>query len=51
VQMIGALAKFDKFSGIFDEFLAYLEFLGPNSKYFPETEGPAVIFSNAQGPQ
>jgi hypothetical protein len=33
----------------FGEFLGYLEWLGPNHKYFLETEGPAVIFPNAQG--
>jgi hypothetical protein len=26
-----------------------LEWLGPNRKYFSETEGPAIIFPNAQG--
>jgi hypothetical protein len=33
------------------EFLGYLEWLGPNHKYFSETEGPAVIFRSAQGPR
>jgi hypothetical protein len=35
-----ALAKTGKFSGIFGEFL---EWLGPNHKYFSEAEGPAAI--------
>jgi hypothetical protein len=34
--------------GFFRGFLGYLEWLGPNRKYFLETEGPTVIFSNAQ---
>jgi hypothetical protein len=29
------------------EFLGYLQWLGPNHKYFSETEGPMVIFPNA----
>jgi hypothetical protein len=33
------------------EFLGNLEWLGPNRKYFSETEGPVVIFPNAQGPR
>jgi hypothetical protein len=33
-------------------FFVYLEWLGPNRKYFSKTEGPAVIFfPNAQGPR
>ncbi|WP_428028756.1 hypothetical protein, partial [Arcobacter sp.] len=32
------------FFGIFGEFLRYLEWLGPNHKYFLETEVPATIF-------
>jgi hypothetical protein len=32
-------------------FWGYLEWLGPNRKYFSETKGPAVIFPNAQGPR
>jgi hypothetical protein len=44
-----ALAKCGNFWGILGEFLGYLEWLGPNRKYFLETEGPAVIFPNAQG--
>jgi hypothetical protein len=44
------LAKCGIFSGILGEFLGYLEWLGPNRKYFLETEGPAVIFPNVQGP-
>jgi hypothetical protein len=31
------------------EFLGYLDWIGPNRKYFSETEGPTVIFTNAQG--
>jgi hypothetical protein len=31
------------------EFLGYLEWIGPNHKYFSETEGPTVIFTNVQG--
>jgi hypothetical protein len=37
------------FHGFLGEFLGYLEWLGPNRKYFSETEGPVVIFPNAQG--
>jgi hypothetical protein len=37
------------FGGFLFEFLGYLEWLGPNHKYFSETEGPTVIFLNAQG--
>jgi hypothetical protein len=33
------------------EFFGYLEWLGPNRKYFSEIEGPAVTFPNAQGPR
>jgi hypothetical protein len=50
-QKTSALAKFENFSGIFGEFLGYLEWLGPNHKYFLETEGHAVIFPNTQGPR
>jgi hypothetical protein len=39
------------FQGFLGEFLGYLEWLGPNHKYFSETEGPAVIFPNAQRPR
>jgi hypothetical protein len=39
-----ALAKCENFLGILGEFLGYLEWLGPNRKYFSETEGPVVIF-------
>jgi hypothetical protein len=46
-----ALTKCGNFSGILGEFLGYLEWLGPNHKYFSEAEGPAVIFPNAQGPR
>jgi hypothetical protein len=49
-QKTGALAKFEIFSGIFGEFSGYLEWLGHNRTYFSETEGPAVIFPNAEGP-
>jgi hypothetical protein len=44
-QKIGLLRSV----GFFQRFLGYLEWLGPNHKYFLETEGPAVIFPNAQG--
>jgi hypothetical protein len=37
------------FQGFWGEFLGYLEWLGPNRKYFSETKGLAVIFPNAQG--
>jgi hypothetical protein len=43
LQKIGLLRSV----GIFQEFLGYLERVGPNRKYFSETEGPAVIFPNA----
>jgi hypothetical protein len=33
------------------KFLGYLEWLEPNRKYFSETEGPVIIFLNAQGPR
>jgi hypothetical protein len=39
------------FQGFLGEFLGYLEWLGPNRKYFSETEGPAIIFPNVQGPR
>jgi hypothetical protein len=42
-----ALAKCGIFSGIFGVFGV----VGPNHKYFSETEGSAVIFPNAQGPR
>jgi hypothetical protein len=51
VQKTAVLAKFENFLRIFDEFLGYFEWLGPNHKYFLETEGHAVIFPNAQGPR
>jgi hypothetical protein len=47
VQKIGLLRSV----GFFRGFLGYLEWLGPNRKYFSETEGSAVIFPNAQGPR
>jgi hypothetical protein len=31
-------------------FLRYLEWLGPNHKYFLEIDGPTVIFPNTHGP-
>jgi hypothetical protein len=46
-----ALAKCGNFQGFLGEFLGYLEWLGPNHKYFSEIEAPAVIFPNAQGLQ
>jgi hypothetical protein len=46
-----ALAKCGKFLGFLGEFLGYLEWLGPNRKYFSEMKGPTVIFPNDQGPQ
>jgi hypothetical protein len=39
------------FRGFLGEFLGYLEWLGPNHKYFSEIEGPVVIFPNAQEPR
>jgi hypothetical protein len=39
------------FQGFLGEFLVYLEWLGPNHKYFSETERPAVILPNVQGPR
>jgi hypothetical protein len=50
-QKIGLLRSVIIFQGFLGEFLGYLEWLGPNHKYFSETEGPAVIFPSAQGPQ
>jgi hypothetical protein len=50
-QKIGLLRSTWMFRGFLDEFFGYLEWLGPNHKYFSETEGPVVIFPNAQGPR
>jgi hypothetical protein len=36
------------FKDFWVNFLGYLEWLGPNRKYLSKTEGPAVIFPNAQ---
>jgi hypothetical protein len=47
-QKARALAKFVNFSGIFGEFLGYLEWLESNPKYFSEIEGPTV-FSKCVG--
>jgi hypothetical protein len=44
VQKIGALVTFWGFSEIFVEFWKVYCDLGPNCKYFFETEGPAIIF-------
>jgi hypothetical protein len=41
-----ALVKFGKFSGIFVDFWRVYSGLGPNYKYFSETEDPAKIFTN-----
>jgi hypothetical protein len=49
VQKIGLLRSAGIFRGFLGEFLGYLKWLGPNRKYFSETEGPAVILPNAQG--
>jgi hypothetical protein len=46
VQKIGLLQSAGIFQGILGDFLEYLEWLGPNHKYYSETEGPAVIFPN-----
>jgi hypothetical protein len=43
-QKTRALVKFGNFSGNFSEFLGYLEWPGPNHKYFLEIEGPTIIF-------
>jgi hypothetical protein len=48
-QKIGLLRSAGIFRGLLGKFLGYLEWLGPNCKYFLETEGPAVIFPNVQG--
>jgi hypothetical protein len=50
-QKIGLLRSAGIFQGFLGEFLGYLEWVGPNRKYFLETEGPAVIFPNAPGPR
>jgi hypothetical protein len=50
-QKIGLLRSVESIQGFLGEFLGYLERLGPNRKYFSETEGHAIIFPNAQGPQ
>jgi hypothetical protein len=42
-----AFVKSGNFLGIF----GYLVWLGPNRKYFSETEGPVVNFPNVQRPQ
>jgi hypothetical protein len=47
VQKRGLFQSVGIFQGFLGEFLGYLEWLGPNRKYFLKTEGPAVIFSNA----
>jgi hypothetical protein len=39
------------FQGFLGEFLGYLEWLGPNRKYFSETKADAIIFPNTQGSQ
>jgi hypothetical protein len=36
--------------GFLVQFLGYLEWLGPNHKYFLENEGPTVNFPIARGP-
>jgi hypothetical protein len=46
-QKIGLLRSVESFQGFLGEFLGYLERLGPNRKYFSETEGHAIIFPNA----
>jgi hypothetical protein len=51
LQKIGLFRSVGIFQRFLGEFLSYLEWLGPNHKYFSETEGPAVIFTNVQGPQ
>jgi hypothetical protein len=51
LQKIGLLRSVGIFQGCLGAFLGYLEWVGPNRKYFLEAEGPAVIFPNAQGPQ
>jgi hypothetical protein len=51
VQKIGLLRSVGIFWGFLGELLGYLEWLGPNRKYFSQTEHPVVIFSNAHGPQ
>jgi hypothetical protein len=48
-QKIWLLRGVRIFQGFLGEFLGYLEWLGPNRKYFLETEGHAVMFLNAQG--
>jgi hypothetical protein len=45
-----ALVKFGKFSGIFVDFWRVYSGLGPNYKYFSETEDPAKIFTNIWEP-
>jgi hypothetical protein len=47
-QLIGLLRSAGIFWQFWGEFLGYLEWLGPNHKYFFQTEGPAIIFPNAQ---
>jgi hypothetical protein len=49
--MIGFLRSVEIFRGFLGEFWGYLEWLGPNRKYFSETEGHAVVFPNVQGPR
>jgi hypothetical protein len=49
--MIGLLRSVEIFWGFLGEFWGYLEWLGPNRKYFSETEGHAVVFPNVQGPR
>jgi hypothetical protein len=41
----GLLRSVGIFWGFLGEFLGYLEWLGPNRKYFSKTEGAAAIFS------
>jgi hypothetical protein len=50
-QKMGLLRSAGFFRGFLGQFLGYLEWLGPNHKYFSEIEGHAVIFPNAQGPR
>jgi hypothetical protein len=50
-QKIGLLRSVGIFWVFLGEFFGYLEWLGPNRKYFSEIEGTAVIFSNMQGPR
>jgi hypothetical protein len=46
VQKTGLLQSVVIFGGFLGEFLGYLEWLGPDCKYFSEIEGHAVIFPN-----